>query len=113
MAALRMMQGDSYPVFIELNFKETGLPITPDMVDEVEVYVGESIRKTYSAGEVLYDISERKWYFIPSQSETFSLDPNSYDVQVRPKFANGDYSQVKGIRVGFIIIENANSNEVI
>lgn len=113
MAALKMMQGDTYPVFIELKIDETGLLITPDMVSEVEVCVGESIRKTYSSGEVYFDTLERKWYFIPSQSETFSLEPDSYEVQVRPKFANGDYSQVKGVRVGFIIIEDANSNEVI
>ena len=113
MASLRMMQGDSYPILVALNLKDTGEPITPMMVSEVEICVGESIRKTYTADEVLYDASEMKWYFIPTQEETFAMDPGAYEVQARPKFANVEYSAVRGISVGTIVITDANSNEVI
>lgn len=113
MASLRMMQGDSYPVFVALNLIDTGEPITPNMVSELEICVGESIRKTYSSNDVFYDYTEREWYFIPTQSETFAMEPGSYEVQARPKFANGEYSTVRGIKVGTIVIADANSNEVI
>lgn len=113
MATIKMMQGDSYAVFVSLKLKDTGEPITPDMVSEVEIMVGESLRKTYSSGTVRYDEDEMQWYFIPTQEETLALDPDNYEVQARPKFANGDYSFVKGITVGNILIVDANSNEVI
>jgi hypothetical protein len=113
MASVKMMQGDSYAVFVALRLKQTAEPITPDMVSEVEITVGDSLRKTLSAGEVLYDYDQNLWYFIPSQEETLAMDPDSYEVQARPKFANGQYSTVKGISVGNIVILDANSNEVI
>jgi hypothetical protein len=113
MAYLKMMQGDSYAVFFSLRIKETSEQITPDMVSEVEVTVGKSLRKTYTAGEVRYDNEQNQWYFVPTQDETFAMEPESYEVQVRPKLSNGQYSTVKGITVGNIVIQGANSNEVI
>jgi hypothetical protein len=113
MAAIRMMQGDSYPVYVALNMKDTGEVITPDMVSDVEISVGESLRKTYASGATLYDDTEQEWYFIPTQEETIAMNPGGYEVQARVKFSNGDYSPVKGIKVGSIIILDANSSEVI
>lgn len=113
MATVRMMQGDSYAVFVNLKLTETGEPLTPEMVADVEICVGETLRKTHTAGEVQYDPAEREWYFIPSQEETFALDPESYEVQARIKLPNGQYSTVKGIKVGTIVILDANSEEVI
>lgn len=113
MATVRMMQGDSYPVFVALKMTQTGDPITPAMVGDVEIYVGDSLRKTYAAGEVLYDERQLEWWFLPTQEETFALEPDSYDVQTRVKFPNGQYSTVKGIKVGTILILDASSKEVI
>lgn len=113
MAVQRMMQGDSYAVDISLILTETNAVVTPNMVSEIEICVGEAIRKTYSAGEVQYDAINMKWYFIPSQEETLAMEPGGYEVQVRPKFNNGAYSTVKGIKVGQIVIFPANSKEVI
>ena len=100
-------------MFVDLKLKETGEPLTPEMVADVEICVGETLRKTHAAGEVQYDAAEREWYFIPSQEETFALDPDSYEVQARIKLPNGQYSTVKGIKVGTIDILDANSEEVI
>lgn len=113
MASVKMMQGDSYAVFVALQIKNTGSVITPDMVSDVEIFVGESIRKLYSAGEVKYDDTMLQWYFIPTQEETFGLEPDGYPVQARVKFRNGGYSVIKGIDVGTLMIGDANSEEVI
>lgn len=113
MATVKMMQGDSYAVFVNLKLTETEEPITPDMVSDVEIYVGDTIRKTHAAGEVLYDPEQCQWYFVPSQEETFALEPDSHEVQARIKFPNGQYSSVKGIVVGSILILDARSEEVI
>ena len=110
---VKLMQGDSYPVFVALNIKDTGELITPDLVSDVEICVGSALRKTYASGEVFYDDNEQEWYFVPSQQETFAMEPESYEVQARVKFPNGSYSPVKGIKVGTIIILEANSSEVI
>lgn len=111
MATVKMMQGDSYAVFFAL--KLSGEPLTPDVLSDVEIYVGDNLRKLYSAGEVFYDTNFREWFFIPSQMETLEMEPESYEVQARVKFRNGQYSAVKGIRVGMLTILDGTSKEVI
>ena len=114
MASVKMMQGDSYAVFVSLTMEQTGDPITPSMVSDIEICVGDSLlRKTYVSGEVMYDATQSLWYFVPTQEETLAMEPDSYEVQARVKFPNGSYSPVKGIKVGTIIILDANSSEVI
>ena len=113
MATVKMMQGDSFAVFFAIRMKDTGDLITPSMVSEVEVSVGDSIRKTYTSGEVSYDATQRQWYFVPSQEDTFSLDSDGYEVQARVKFRNEQYSSVRGINLGYIMILDAHSEEVI
>ena len=111
MAAVRMMQGDSRSLFVQL--KLDGKPVTPGMVSEIEITVGESLRKLQSSGEVMYDSASQLWYFIPTQEETLAMEPNGYAVQARIKLPNGQYSPVTGITVGRIIILSSQSKEVI
>lgn len=111
MATVKMMQGDSYAVFFALKINDS--PLTPDILSDLEVCVGDSLRKLYSAGEVSYDETTQEWYFLPSQEETLAMEPEAYEVQARAKFRNGQYSAVKGVSVGRIIINDANSEEVI
>lgn len=111
MAVVKMMQGDSYAIFVDI--KADGKVMTPDKITDVEITVGESIRKLYSAGEVGYDSSMLQWYFLPTQEDTLAMEPNAYEVQIRVKFPNGQYSAVKGVSVGRIIILDAQSEEVI
>lgn len=113
MATVKMMQGDSFAVFFAIRLQDTGDLITPYMVSEVEVSIGDSIRKTYTSGEVSYDATQLQWYFVPTQEETFSLDPDSYEVQARVKFRNEQYSSVRGTNIGSIMILDAQSEEVI
>lgn len=107
MATIKMMQGDSYVVFFALTLNQT--PLTPDMVDDVEVCVGEALRKTLSSGSVGYDTETEQWYMRPSQAETMAMEVNAYEVIARVKF--GD--DVKGIVIGRIIITDTHSEEVI
>lgn len=111
MATIRMMQGDSYPVFIKLTVNEQTL--TPDMVAEVEVSVGAELRYLYSAGQVQFDAELGQWFVLPTQAETLSLDVDSHEVQARVKFPNDAYSSVKGVSTGYINIIDATSEEAI
>lgn len=109
MATVKMMQGDSY--VIPINLKLSGNPLTPDMVEDVEVCVGEKLRKTFREGSVGYDTSKQRWYIRPSQEETLGLDVEGYSVIARVKFSNG--ADVKGIKVGTILILDSHSEEVL
>lgn len=108
-----MMQGDTYGVFVSLRLRETPVPITPELVSEIELLVGQQLRKTYSEGQVLYDSARECWYFVPTQEETLAMEPGMYEVQVRVKFRNDDHSPVKGVSVGTLLLKDAVSGEVI
>jgi hypothetical protein len=111
MALIKMMRGDSYIVFV--NLTQQGYPLTADMVTDVEICVGENLRKTYSGGEVGYDTLRSMWYFRPSQSETLALDEGTYEVIVRVKYSPVQDADVKGIPVGRITMLDTHSQEVI
>jgi hypothetical protein len=111
MATVKMMQGDSRSLSLQL--KVDGKTLIPSMVSEIEVTVGEYIRKLHSNGEVLYDSSDQQWHFVLTQEETLAIEPNGYEVQARIKLQNGQHSPVTGISVGRIIIISSQSKEVI
>lgn len=107
MATVKMMQGDSYVVFIQLTMN--GTTLTPDMVADVEICVGDVLRKTWSGGGVGYDTMTQQWYIRPTQEETLAMEVESYGVIARVKFGE----DVKGIKVGSINIVDTHSEEVI
>lgn len=108
---IRIMQGDTYPIFVD--FYQNGVQLTPSLISDIELCVGNNIRKTYSSGSVLFDTSTGRWYFILSQSESFSLTPGGHQVIGRIKYASKDRFDVKGYKVGNIVIEKTTSTEVI
>lgn len=55
---MKIMQGDEYDIYI--NLKQDGNALKPNMVDDIEVYIGTDIRKTYSNETVLFDSRELK-----------------------------------------------------
>lgn len=109
METIRMMQGDSYIIFVSLSQDETA--ITPDMVADVEICIGDKIRKTYSGGTVGYDGESKEWYLKPEQKETLAVAPGTYDVIARVKYpASAD---VKGVIVGKVVMRDTGSREVL
>jgi hypothetical protein len=111
MGTIKMMQGDSYYVFIEMTQYEEIL--LPETVDDLEICVGEALRYSVSGGTVGFDTASQRWFFRPTQEETLSLDPGQYNVIVRVKYANDPLSDVKGVPVGRIIISDTYSEEVL
>lgn len=107
---MTIMQGDSYPIFIELT--QGGYTLTPDMVEDVEICVGESLSFKASAGEVGYDENLEKWYIRPTQAQTLAMDADSYEVIARVKYTN-DPADVKGVKCGRITVTDTHSTEVI
>ena len=106
-----MKQGDSYFVFVEMKINDD--PITPDIIEDMEVSVGERLRYTYANQEVAYDTNRREWCFRPTQEDTFSLEPDNYPVIVRVKFRSEPKRDIKGINVGRIIVTDSYSEEVL
>lgn len=90
---MKIMQGDSYPIPIDI--MQDGVVITPEMVEDVEITVGAEIRKLYSTGGITFDAGT--WYFLLTQQETFSMS-GSNDVVCRLKYPVSGYTH--GTRVG-------------
>ncbi len=108
---MTIMQGDSYPIYVEL--AQDGVPLTPEMVEELEVCVGDQLRKLYSKGEVLFEANTNQWSFNPQQSETLDLSVGSYAVDIRIKYKDSGSGEVFGFRIGKIHVTDSNSEEVI
>lgn len=108
---MKIMQGDSYA--IPINLTQGGYALTPDMIDEVEITVGEAMTKKYTAGGVGYSADLELWYIRPTQEETLAMEAEeSYQVIARVKYKNNP-ADVKGILCGSITVEATNSTEVI
>ncbi|MBQ4140039.1 MAG: hypothetical protein IJD70_01775 [Clostridia bacterium] len=102
-----MMRGDAYnlPISISTDIGNANA----ESFKEVEVCIGNGIRKTLSSGEIKFD-SERSLFLVPlTQKETFSLRGRAR-VNVRCKYASGD---VIGIDLGIIEFSPALSREVL
>ena len=109
---MKIMQGDSYPIYIELS--QDGGPLLPEVLDELEICVGEAMRKLMSDGGAQFDEDSNRWYIHPTQQETFALDAGrAYKVQARPRYKNSAPEQVIGVTLGWIQVEGSNSKEVI
>lgn len=108
---MKIMQGDSYAIPIRLT--QGGYALTPEMVDEVEISVGEALIKKFTAGGVVYDKASQQWYIRPTQAETLALEAGeNYQVIARVKYKNVP-ADVKGVNIGSIDVEDTFSTEVI
>ena len=112
MATIQIMQGDSRAIFI--NFTVNGSTLTPDMLDELEIFIGEELRLAYTEGSVNFDTSRNKWYIWPTQEQTFNLDEGSHKVEVRVKFHNQNTTNVKGYTIDDKVkVKGSQSREVL
>lgn len=103
-----MMQGDSYGLRIDiLNADHTA--VTADDVSEVEITIGH-LTKTYSNGQIAFDVDSKKWIFPLSQEETFGFPASRIKGQVRVAWASGI---VEGASLGWINVIESLSREVL
>lgn len=103
---MKIFQGDSYPIPVEI--RQDGVPVTSELVEEIEITIGSDIRKTYTGGGVFYE--DEMWYFLLSQEDTFSLS-GGYDVLLRLKHPGS--GNVIGTKIGKLSVEKADRKEVI
>lgn len=108
---ITLMQGDSYPIYIEL--RNNNSILEPHMVDDVEICVSDQLRKVYSEDGVGYDSERQKWYIRPGQKETLEMSDGIHEVIARVKYRNQPQADVKGIIVGKIKIIGTFSEEVL
>ena len=111
METIKMMRGDSCIVFVSLT--QDDIPITPGMVSDVEICIGDEIRKTYSGGTVGYDEEAGEWYFKPKQEETLGMTPGNHDVIARVKYPTSEEADVKGVFLGQVVMRDIRSGEVL
>ena len=110
MATFKIYQGDSYNIPVSL--KQAGYSLTPDLVSDIRVTVGESLSYDISSGKLHFDEDEQMWYFRPTQSETLSLEPDSYSVMAKVKYRNNP-ADVISVLVGTLVVVDATDTEEI
>ena len=108
---MTIMQGDSYPIYIALT--QDGDVLTPDLIAELEVCVGDQLRYLYTDGNVYFDRDENQWFIHPTQQETLSLDVGSYLIAVRIRYKTSGMEEVVGVNVGRIQVKDSISEAVI
>lgn len=108
---MKIMQGDEYAIYV--NLRQDGIVINPNLVDDIEICIGDSIRKTYSSENVLFDSKEQKWYFRLLQSETLNMAEGQHEVIGRVKYTGIPYNDVVGVKLGNIIVMPTTSREVL
>lgn len=107
---MKIYQGDSYPIPVSL--RQADQALTPDMVADVRITVGEILSYDASAGEVSFDQTTQLWYFRPTQKETLALDPDSYAVMAKVKYLNSP-ADVISVPCGTLVVLDATDTEEI
>ena len=106
-----IMQGDSYPIPITLH--QDGVILKPFMIEDLEVCVGDNLRKTFLSNGVFFNEETMQWTFRLSQQDTFSMDEGVHDVYVRIKYLGQPESDVHGERIDRIRVIAGKSREVL
>lgn len=107
---MKIYQGDSYP--IPFGLEQADYVLTPEMVADIRLTVGEELSYTMSSGGVFFDAESQKWYFRPSQAETLALDVDSYQVMAKVKYGNNP-ADVISVPCGRLDVLDATDEEEI
>lgn len=108
---MRIMQGDEYDVYIDL--KQDGIALKPNLVDDVEICIGSTIRKTFQNASVLFDNKELKWYIRLTQQETLGMEEGQHQTIGRIKYKGAPQSDVVGIKLESFVVMPTTSREVL
>lgn len=96
---ITIMQGDQYAIPVEIKDVD-GTPANGETFADVEIVVG-SVRRTMSAGEIVYDPNQAAFLFPLTQAETFAMRDQPQIMQIRVKTVDGN---VLGVNLGGTII---------
>lgn len=110
---MTITQGDSYPILINL-VHDDDVPLTPEMVEEVEISISNALFLRKSKDEVFYDSVEKQWYIHPTQEQTFALDAGNHEMVARVKYLDAPRPVVVGIRFDDVLtVLKSHSREVL
>lgn len=108
---MTIMRGDSY--LIPITLTQGGNVLTPEMVKDVEIFIGKDIARKMSDGNVFFDAGQQKWFVRPTQAESLALETDdAHDVFARIKYTN-DPADVKIVRCGSIRVDDTPYTEEI
>ena len=92
---IKITQGESYPIFF--NIKQDGMSLTPDMILDLEIHIGETFKKSRLGNGVFYDQTTGRWYIFPTAAETKAWEEGSHVVCAHFTYHNGEtYSKDAG-----------------
>lgn len=108
---MKIMQGDEYDVYIDL--KQDGIALKPTLIENIEIYIGSGIRKTYKDSSVLFDSKALKWYIRLDQQETLNMKEGQHQTIARIKYKGAPDSDVVGIKLESFMVLPTTSREVL
>lgn len=68
---ITIRQGESYPIFV--NLTQDGSILTPDLITDMKLCIGDSFHKTYQSGGLAFDKASQRWYIKLTQDETMAM----------------------------------------
>ena len=85
---IKITQGESYPIFF--NIKQDGMSLTPDMILDLEIHIGEMFQKSRLGNGVFYDQTTGRWYIFPTAAETKAWEEGIHVVCAHFAYHNGE-----------------------
>ena len=108
---MKIMRGDA--LWVPVMLTQGGQVLTPEMVEDVEISIGDGLIRKLTSGGVAFDVNLQQWLVRLSQEETLAMEAEeTYQVIARVKYKN-DPADVKGVKCGKVDVEDTNSEEVI
>lgn len=84
---ITIKQGESYR--IPFTLKQDGQIMTPDMIQDLKVCIGDYHFK-YSDGTLRFEEQSMEWWFRPTQGETLAMPEGRTKMCAHIKYHNGD-----------------------
>lgn len=81
---IELKKGESYRIY--LNLEQDGMPLLPEMIDDLKVCIGNRFHKTFRAGGVSFDLEKKQWLIFPTQEETIKMNEGVFHLCCHVKY---------------------------
>ena len=81
---ITMRQGESYRIY--LNLSQNDSVLTPDMIEDLKICIGDTFSKTWKQGGVAFDETQSRWLIFPTQRETLNMREGKSKISCHVKY---------------------------
>lgn len=81
-----IIQGESQPIYIDL-YQDDRI-LTPDMIQDLTICIGDSFSASYLAGGVQFRQETSQWCIWPTKAETQAITPGKHWIYAHVRYAD-------------------------